>query len=102
MGSGVVLDKQGFIATNCHVAMDGLDPWQSLEVFMDNVPVGLPAKVVYGDLAQDVAIIKIKADVRLLNPVTLAEKGGSCLTKSTALAIRWAISTQQQREWLVA
>jgi S1-C subfamily serine protease len=74
MGSGVVLDKQGFIATNCHVAMDGLDPWQSLEVFMDNVPVGLPAKVVYGDLAQDVAIIKIKADVRLLNPVTLAEK----------------------------
>ena len=74
MGSGVVLDRQGHIATNCHVAMDGLDPWASLEVFLDDVPVGLPAKVLYGDLAQDVAIVKIKADERLLHPVNFAEK----------------------------
>lgn len=74
LGSGVVLDRDGYIATNCHVAMDGLDPWQSLEVFLDNVPVGVPAKVIYGDLAQDVAIIHINADARVLNPVTLAER----------------------------
>lgn len=74
MGSGVILDKQGHIATNCHVAMDSIDAWYSLEVFLDNVPVGLPARVLYGDFAQDVAILKIQADPNLLHPVAFAEK----------------------------
>jgi S1-C subfamily serine protease len=74
LGSGVILDKQGHIATNVHVAMDGLDPWQSLEVFLDSMPnAGLKAKVLNGDFGQDIAIIKIQADPALLCPVQFAE-----------------------------
>ncbi|MDD2402803.1 MAG: trypsin-like peptidase domain-containing protein [Clostridia bacterium] len=74
LGSGVILDKNGYIATNCHVAMDGLDPWDSIKVYLDGMLVGFDAKVVYGDFSQDIAIIKIKADTSLLNPVVFAEK----------------------------
>lgn len=74
LGSGVILDKQGYIATNAHVAMDGLDRWHSLQVYLDDMPtVGLDAVVPCGDLAQDIAIIKIQADPSLLQPVQFAE-----------------------------
>jgi S1-C subfamily serine protease len=74
LGSGVVLDKQGHIATNVHVAMDGLDPWESLQVILDGMPsAGLNAKVLYGDFSQDIAIIKVNADPALLNPIRFAE-----------------------------
>jgi S1-C subfamily serine protease len=74
LGSGVVLDKQGYIATNCHVAMDGIDPWATLQVFFDSMPlVGVNAIVKTGDFSQDIAIIKIQADASLLNPVKVPE-----------------------------
>lgn len=73
LGSGVVLDKQGYIATNCHVAMDGLDPWHSLQVYLDDMPLGYDAKVLNGDFGQDIAIIKIQANQTLLQPVSFAE-----------------------------
>lgn len=74
LGSGVVLDKQGHIATNCHVAMDGIVPWQSLQVFLDGMPsAGITAVVKYGDFSQDIAIIKVQADPSLLYPVGVPE-----------------------------
>jgi len=74
LGSGVILDKQGHIATNCHVAMDGIDPWHTLEVYLDSMPAGIPAKVLRGVFGQDIAIIKINSDPSLLQPVKFAEK----------------------------
>lgn len=73
LGSGVILDKQGYIATNVHVAMDGADPWHTLEVYLDSMPVGLPAKVLRGLFGQDIAIIKIDVAPGLLQPVEFAQ-----------------------------
>ena len=77
LGSGVILNKDGYIATNCHVAMDGIDPWANLEVFLDDMPgMGIKANVLYGDYSQDIAIIKINAAaiLDLLHPVSFANK----------------------------
>jgi S1-C subfamily serine protease len=77
LGSGVILNKDGYIATNCHVAMDGVDPWDKLEVFLDDMPgAGIKANVLYGDYSQDIAIIKINAAaiLDLLHPVSFANK----------------------------
>jgi S1-C subfamily serine protease len=74
LGSGVVLDKQGHIATNVHVAMDDLDEWASLQVYLDSMPTaGLPARVLRGVFGQDIAIIKIDAVPDLLQPVVFAQ-----------------------------
>ena len=74
LGSGVVLDKQGYIATNCHVAIDGIDTWYELQVFFDSQPnTPYPARVPVGDLPQDIAILKVTCDESLLEPVRLTE-----------------------------
>jgi S1-C subfamily serine protease len=41
LGSGVILDKQGHIATNCHVVLDGLEASQDIFVYLDNIPTGI-------------------------------------------------------------
>jgi len=74
LGSGVILDKEGYIATNCHVVLDGIDPSSDIKVFLDGLPVGLTAKVKYGDLSHDIAILKIQADPSLLFPVRFPEE----------------------------
>lgn len=72
LGSGVILDKDGYIATNAHVAMDGIDPWHTLHVTLDSGSTVYPATVLRGDFTQDIAIIKINADPSLLQPVRVA------------------------------
>lgn len=75
LGSGVVLDRQGHIATNCHVILDGIDPAQEITVYLDSIPTaGLKAKVLYGDLGKDVAVLKIQADPALLQPVEFPDE----------------------------
>ena len=80
LGSGVVQDKDGYISTNCHVIMDGMDPSGSIMVYFDGIPQGYPAVVKYGDLSLDIAILKIQVDdPALLVPVTFPDKGVSLL-----------------------
>lgn len=60
LGSGVVLDKEGYIVTNVHVCMDGLDPAKFVKVYLDGLPnTGINARVVLGFYALDIAILKI-------------------------------------------
>jgi putative serine protease PepD len=67
-GSGFVLDKKGYIATNQHV----VDGATSIEVtFADGSKAG--AKVVGTDRSTDVAVIKVDTDASRLHPLTLAD-----------------------------
>lgn len=62
LGSGVVLDKQGYIATNVHCVMDenGLDPAKFVHVYLDALPkTPFNARIVLGYPQLDVAILKI-------------------------------------------
>ncbi|WP_161781850.1 trypsin-like peptidase domain-containing protein [Thermanaerosceptrum fracticalcis] len=81
LGSGIVLDKDGYIATNCHVVLDGLDPSQEINVILDSLPANINAKVLYGDLGQDIAILKIAADSGLLMPVEFPDEPVKLLDK---------------------
>lgn len=60
LGSGVILDKEGHIATNVHVIAAGLDIADDIKVYFDKAPkVGFNAEVKYGTFAQDIAILKV-------------------------------------------
>ncbi|MGH9343988.1 MAG: trypsin-like peptidase domain-containing protein [Terriglobia bacterium] len=66
LGSGVILDKNGFVLTNYHVIMqDDGRPVDMIRVHLqgddDNNPHGFPAKVVGYDKWTDLAVIKINA-----------------------------------------
>jgi S1-C subfamily serine protease len=57
IGSGVVLDTNGYIATNVHVVLPGLDGGFVRVIFNNGKKV--EAKVPYGDGARDCAILKV-------------------------------------------
>ncbi|PYV21324.1 MAG: peptidase S1 [Acidobacteria bacterium] len=66
LGSGVILDKSGYILTNYHVIMrDSEDkPVDRIRVFVyadDDNPKGHLAKIVGSDKSTDLAVIKIEA-----------------------------------------
>jgi serine protease Do len=77
LGSGVILDKNGYILTNYHVIMqDGLDrPVDRIRVQIhgDDDTKGYEAKIVGSDKWTDLAVIKINAP----KPLTAAAFGES-------------------------
>ena len=61
LGSGVIIDKRGYIVTNNHV----INGAQSIQVMLSDGTI-LPAQLVGGDPADDLAVLKITA------PATIA------------------------------
>jgi serine protease Do len=76
LGSGVILDKNGYILTNYHViTQDGLDrPVDRIRVQIhgDDDSKGYEAKIVGSDKWTDLAVIKINA-AKPLTPATFGE-----------------------------
>jgi serine protease Do len=68
LGSGFILDTNGYIVTNNHV-VDGAT--QVTVTFADGS--SYPATVVGKDVNSDLAVIKVEAPANLLKPVTLAD-----------------------------
>jgi serine protease Do len=58
LGSGVIVDKKGFILTNDHV----IDQATKIEVALDGDPTHYAAKLIGTDKDTDLAVIKIEAD----------------------------------------
>ncbi|HKS81489.1 MAG TPA: Do family serine endopeptidase [Candidatus Acidoferrales bacterium] len=58
LGSGVIVDKKGFILTNDHV----IDQATKIQVALDGDPTHYNARVVGTDKDTDLAVIKIEAD----------------------------------------
>src|SRR5215213_2823057 len=69
-GSGFVLDKQGYIATNAHVINGARDVQVS---FGHATPV--PAKIVGKDVSTDLAVLKVDPSKVKLTPVPLGGSG---------------------------
>ncbi len=61
LGSGVIVDKKGFILTNDHV----IDQATKIQVALDGDPTKYNARVIGADKETDVAVIKIEADHEL-------------------------------------
>ena len=61
LGSGVIVDKKGFILTNDHV----IDQATKIQVSMDGDPAKYNARVIGTDKDTDLAVIKIEADHEL-------------------------------------
>lgn len=74
IGSGVILDQQGYIATNIHVVAEGIDVSQDVKVYLDDFPqTAFQAQVKYGEFGQDIAVLKINvAPDLVLKPVVFA------------------------------
>jgi serine protease Do len=58
LGSGVIVDKKGFILTNDHV----IDGATKIQVALDGDPTHYSARVIGTDKDTDLAVIKIEAD----------------------------------------
>jgi S1-C subfamily serine protease len=72
LGSGVVLDKDGHIATNMHVIWYGVEGGK-IDVRLDSEPnTPYLAEWIAGDMVQDLSIIKINIPPEKLRPVKLA------------------------------
>jgi serine protease Do len=80
LGSGVILDKNGYVLTNYHVIMqDDGRPVDMIRVHLqsdDGNVHGYPAKVVGYDKWTDLAVIKINAD-RALPTAQLGDSDGA-------------------------
>jgi S1-C subfamily serine protease len=71
LGSGFVLDGQGYVATNAHVIRDD-DLKRSTSVYVDFADGNrVPARVVGDDLNSDVALLKIDPAGLTLTPLRL-------------------------------
>ena len=57
-GSGIVLTKDGYIATNNHVVENGLEYY--VDIFTNGVKKSYSAKVIQIDKANDLAVLKIE------------------------------------------
>jgi S1-C subfamily serine protease len=66
LGSGFVVDKDGYIVTNYHVIQDA----QDVEVNFSGDD-RVPAKVIGSDPSTDLAVLKIDAQARALTPLPL-------------------------------
>ncbi|HEV2492487.1 MAG TPA: trypsin-like peptidase domain-containing protein [Terriglobia bacterium] len=77
LGSGVILDKNGYIMTNYHVVMRETEdkPVDRIRVFLhdDDNPKGYVAKIVGADKPTDLAVIKIDTG----KPLAMASFGDS-------------------------
>jgi S1-C subfamily serine protease len=68
LGSGLVIDKAGYIVTNYHVVAGA----QSIRVSFSNSD-SMKAKVVGKDPSTDVALLKVEASSRALKPLELGD-----------------------------
>lgn len=68
LGSGFVINKQGFIVTNYHVVENA----ESVEVHFQN-GIKVFGEVVGVDLDSDIAVIKVDVDPEYLVPLTLGD-----------------------------
>ena len=74
LGSGFVLDAQGFIATNAHVVTNGPRLARAREVFVDFADGNrVPARIVGTDPNADVALLKIAPKGLSLTPLALGD-----------------------------
>lgn len=67
-GSGAIIDQAGHILTNYHVIEDA----QQVNVTLYNGK-SYSATLVGADMVNDIAVIKIEEDPRILHPVTMAD-----------------------------
>ena len=68
VGSGFVFDKQGHIITNAHVIKDAT---KTVVTFLDGRSYS--AEIVGVDEYTDIGVIKVNADLKLLNPLSLGD-----------------------------
>jgi S1-C subfamily serine protease len=68
VGSGFVFDKQGHIITNAHVVKDAT---KTIVTFLDGRSYN--AQIVGVDEYTDIGVIKVNADLKLLNPLSLGD-----------------------------
>jgi S1-C subfamily serine protease len=72
LGSGFVLDAEGFIATNTHVVTNGPRLARAREVFVDFADGNrVPARIVGTDPNADVALLKVEPRGLSLTPLAL-------------------------------
>jgi S1-C subfamily serine protease len=69
LGSGFIINEQGYILTNAHVVQNALD----IQVLLSNEEKGYPAKIIGMDRLTDTALLKIEAD----RPLTALPLGDS-------------------------
>ncbi len=69
LGSGFVLDRDGYIVTNAHIIRD----YKNIEVFFSHSRKSVPAQVVGVDVKFDLALLKIKPTKLSLHPLDLAD-----------------------------
>ena len=67
-GSGFVFDKQGHIITNAHVVKDAT---KTIVTFLDGRSYN--AEIIGVDEYTDIGVIKVNADLKLLNPLSLGD-----------------------------
>jgi len=68
VGSGFVFDKQGHIITNAHVVKDAT---KTVVTFLDGRQYN--AQIIGVDEYTDIGVIKVSADLKLLNPLSLGD-----------------------------
>jgi S1-C subfamily serine protease len=68
VGSGFVFDKQGHIITNAHVVKDAT---KTVVTFLDGRSYN--AEIIGVDEYTDIGVIKVNADLKLLNPLLLGD-----------------------------
>ncbi|MDC1023599.1 trypsin-like peptidase domain-containing protein [Nitrosopumilus sp.] len=68
VGSGFVFDKKGHIITNAHVVKDAT---KTIVTFLDGRSYN--AKIIGVDEYTDIGVIKVNADLKLLNPLSLGD-----------------------------
>jgi len=68
VGSGFVFDKQGHIITNAHVVKDAT---KTVVTFLDGRSYN--AEIIGVDEYTDIGVIKVNADLKLLNPLSLGD-----------------------------
>ena len=68
VGSGFVFDKQGHIITNAHVVKDAT---KTVVTFLDGRSYN--AQIIGVDEYTDIGVIKVNADLKLLNPLSLGD-----------------------------
>ena len=74
LGSGFVLDSQGYIATNAHVVTNGQRLSRARQVFVDFADGNrVPAKIIGTDPNADVALLKVNPKGLSLTPLELGE-----------------------------
>ncbi|MGV3523211.1 MAG: S1C family serine protease [Candidatus Sericytochromatia bacterium] len=81
-GSGFVIDKQGHVITNYHVAEGA----QRFFVAFANVDQSYPAELVGFDKGNDIAVLKVQAPPELLQPVQMGDSD-SLQVGQTSIAI---------------